>query len=239
MQPTQKSTKEAQQLTVQKPLIPSVTLDPFSTAAIFTLYNAMYEKDRIGIADNAVFHQPYDEERTYILPIVGEVNTQKLSRNWYVNSRDDACDFAIAIIESIFAYLKYDSYKKMLPELKKGVIRYMNSYGKVTDNATTTFQLILDRVQEAIEWDGKGVFQTKLEQKLPPELNQKQDKYYNYWSEAEVNHVVSGIFLGIYKFSSTIPCEAELESTKKYLEIKQKEINPVLTEKYKMLHNTK
>lgn len=240
MQPSAQSLSDKQEfslLTTQQPLIPNITLDPFSTAAIFSLYNVLYAKDRIGTCKHIVYHQPSITLCT--LPIIGDVNYQTLQRNYQGNSRNEVSDFVISIIEAISAYLKYDAFKKMLPDLKKGVIRYMNSYGRVTDNATTSFQLAIDRIQEAIEWNGEGEFQTKQVEKLPKELTQNQKKYYAYWSEPEITHVANGIFLAIQKKDKNENCEAEVESTKKYLEIKQQEISQLLESKLKTLHNTK
>lgn len=241
MNPSVKSSSNQQPLIssdIQQPLIPQITFDPFSTAAIFALYNVLPDQDRIGNAKHMVFHQP--DVYVCTIPIVGlEINTQSMSRLYNHNSRGDASNFVIAIIESISAYLKYESFKKMLPVLEKGLIRYVNSYGLVTDNATTTFQLAIDRIQEAILWKGPEEFQTKHKEKLPKELTQNHKKYYDHWSESDIDYVVMGIFLAIQKHKDKKNFEAEVSSVKQYLDVKQNHTISHLESKLKTLQNIK
>lgn len=223
---------------IEQPLIPKKTLDPFSTAAIFTLYNVLYELDRFGISGHTVIHQ--QSSLLCTLPIIGEVNSQTLSRNYYRSSREEASDFVIAIIESISAYIKYDSFRKMLPDLEKGLVRYAKSYGAISDIATTTFKLAIDRVKDAIAWKGKPEeFRTKHIEEFPKELMQNPEKFYDYWSEDEIAQIVNGIFLAIKRKQENKSCEAAVESTFKYLEVKQTEITPDLESKLKTLHSKK
>jgi hypothetical protein len=239
MNPSVKSSSNQQPLIsssdIQQPLIPQITLDPFSTAAIFALYNVLPDQDRLGNAKHLVIHQP--DVYLCTLPLIGEINSQSLSRKYYHNSRDDASNFVIAIIESISAYLKYESFKKMLPHLEKGLIRYVNSYGTVTDNATTTFQLAIDRIQEAIQWKGPEEFQTKHKEKLPKELTQNHKKYYEHWSESDIDYVTMGIFLAVQKHKDKKNFEAEVTSVKQYLDVKQNHIITHLESKLKTLQN--
>lgn len=222
----------------QQPLIPKKTLDPFSTAAIFTLYNVLYEQDRFGISGHTVIHQASSLFCT--LPLIGDVNYQTISRNYYRSSREEASDFVIAIIESISAYINYESFRKMLPFLEKGLVRYAKSYGAISDIATTTFKLAIDRTKEAIAWTGKPEeFRTKHRDEFPKELLETSGKFYNYWAEDEIFHVTNGIFLAIQKEAKNKSCKADVEATLKYLEIKQAEITPDLEAKLKTLHGNK
>lgn len=222
----------------QEPLIPKVTLDPFSAAAIFTLYNVLYEKDRFGVSAHTIIHQPSAILCT--VPVFGEVNSQTFSRKYYQSSREEASDFVIAIIEAISAYIKYESFRKMLPDLKNGLVRYAKSYGPISDIASTTFKLAIDRTEEAITWQGKPEeFQAKHRDEFPIQLHQNSVKLYDHWHEDDIAHIVNGISIAIQKHNSKKDCEAELTSTFKYLEIKQNKITSTLEAKQKLLHNEK
>ena len=218
-------------INTKQALIPEITLDPFSVAAYFTLYNVLAEKDRLAINySHGVFLQKSNV--IGILPFFNkEIDTQAGWRKLvYFNDRNEASDFVIAILESVSAYLKYESFKKMLPHLANGLTRYSKSYGTVSDNAKTSILFAVNRVKEAILCEsGPEAFQEKYSVELPNELIENRVKYYDsHWMEEEIMVVVNLIQLAIFKNSNGQNCEAEVEATLKYLEKKQERMIDLL-----------
>lgn len=219
-------------------MIPEITLDPFSVTAYFSLYNVLNEKDRFAInyshgvtlqKSNVLGTLPYFNK---------EVNTQTVWRKFvYFNDRNEASDFVIAILESVSAYLKHESFKKMLPILEKGLIRYSESYGPIADNAKTSILFAVNRVREAISWtQSPEDFQLKHKKELPNELIKNRTIYYDQtWKHDEITVVVNLIQLAILKNEEKQDCTPEIESTLTYLEHKQNQMVDLLKNKSKVL----
>lgn len=232
--PEQSSKIEA--LLKDKPLIPQYTLDPFSTSAFFLLYNVLNEKDRFGIIWHKLYLQPSISLGT--IPYFDwDINTQSMTRTCIRDSREEVSSFVIAILESIMAYLKYESFKKSLPHLKAGLSRYADSYGDVTDNAITSFRMTINRIEQAIEFKGSSEeFQNLHFPDLSPILNKNRVEFYDCWSEDEISQVINGIFLAIQKKENNKDCQAEVEASLKYLQVKQGALYDLLKSKSEKLN---
>jgi hypothetical protein len=213
---------EGRSLGVTPPhFVPKKSLDPCSAVALFALFTVLDEKDRFGIVGHKIEYQP---TCIYNLPFLGITDAQSLSRTYYGNSREEACEYVYAITEALLLKLKEPDFHSLLAPLKNGLLRYVTSYGG-QDNATTTYMLGVSRVEEAIKnKDTPMFFIEKYALEAVGEINNLKERISSNWSSAEIAYVALGILNAQAKKDSGKSCLPEIESIVTFVGRKQDEI---------------
>lgn len=205
--------------------LPKTHLDPISVVALFALYNVLGENDRFGIYKHSIVYQPSSPTHVPLIShLVGMLDYQTLQRTINGDGRSDACTFEIAIEEALINYLLLTPFQKILPILEKGLKKYVGLY-PVADNSSTTFNLGITRVQEAVQnQKNPNEFVGKYCQQNVNDLKRNKAKVYASWTEPEIAHIFGAIYLAYSKQQEGKSCVPEIKSVLSYLAEKQFEI---------------
>lgn len=206
-------------------LPPNKTIDRISTVALFALYPILQPGTKFGISSHIVTVQ-YSQK--IMIPFYGECDYQSFERTIYRDSREEVSVFSSAIEDAISWYKKDPNFLKILALAKNGITSYASNYTNYTkrDNASDSLLFAANKIAVFKPDESKE----DEEENLPS----FQENIRKSWLPDDIEKISRDILFIIGKGENL--SDVELKPVLLYLELKQKQITPLLVKEQASYH---